>query len=178
MPISARSRLAFGPRRAGGSKLRPRPRFPLRCLQGRRPPRSFTGGAVFFQSIENFHRWLGATAEKRTAGRAITGACNLGFLVLILSGPFLGCRADVRGRTSGISLCFEAASLGAGFWHNVVVIWCGVPLLVIVSSGVVMSEARCRLKASVRDPARTHKPFSSYNAGRRLRNVAALPPHR
>ncbi len=43
----------------------------------------------FFQKVENWHRWLGASNEHRTAGRAVTGACNFGFLLLVVSGPFL-----------------------------------------------------------------------------------------
>ena len=96
----------------------------------------------FFESIENCHRWLGASNEHRTIGRAVTGACNLGFLALVISGPFLwiprrwswqSVKAIVlfRGNLSGRARDFN--------WHNVTGIWCAVPLSVIVLSGVVMS---------------------------------------
>ncbi len=51
--------------------------------------RGSQGTRSFFQSIENWHRWLATSNEYRAVGRALTGACNLGFLLLVLSGPFL-----------------------------------------------------------------------------------------
>lgn len=44
---------------------------------------------AFFHSAEEVHRWLAFGPEKRSTGRAITAACNLGFLLLVGSGPFL-----------------------------------------------------------------------------------------
>ena len=32
---------------------------------------------AFFSTVEDFHRWLGVGGERRTTGRAVTGACNL-----------------------------------------------------------------------------------------------------
>jgi len=72
----------------------------------------------------------------------MTGACNLGFLLLVLSGPFLwiprkwswqkvGANALFRGGLSGRARDFN--------WHNVTGIWCALPLFMIVLSGVVMS---------------------------------------
>jgi uncharacterized iron-regulated membrane protein len=97
---------------------------------------------AFFQSMEDIHRWLGASGEHRAGGRAITGACNLTFLLLVISGPFLWLprrwsRQNVRsvlvfrGKLSGRARDFN--------WHNVFGIWSTIPLLVIVASGVVMS---------------------------------------
>ncbi len=96
----------------------------------------------FFQKIENFHRWLGASNDNRAIGRAVTGACNFGFLLLVISGPFLWMPrrwswqsvksvASFRGGLSGRARDFN--------WHNVIGIWCAVPLFLIVLSGVVMS---------------------------------------
>ena len=97
---------------------------------------------AFFQKIEDWHRWLGASNEHRAGGRAVTGACNLGFLLLVVSGPFLWmprrwsmqnvkAAALFRGGLSGRARDFN--------WHNVIGIWCAVPLFLIVLSGVVMS---------------------------------------
>lgn len=97
---------------------------------------------LFFQKVENWHRWLGASDEHRAGARAVTGACNLGFLLLVVSGPFLWLprrwsRQNVRavawfrGGLSGRARDFN--------WHNVIGIWCAVPLFMIVLSGVVMS---------------------------------------
>ena len=43
----------------------------------------------FFQRVEAWHRWLGVSDEHRATGRVFTGACNLAFLFIVLSGPFL-----------------------------------------------------------------------------------------
>jgi uncharacterized iron-regulated membrane protein len=96
----------------------------------------------FFEEVENWHRWLAMSNKYRAAGRAITGACNLLFLLLVVSGPFLwlprrwswqNVKAVTlfRGGVSGRARDFN--------WHNVIGIWCAVPLAVIAASGVVMS---------------------------------------
>ena len=43
----------------------------------------------FFRAVTGWHRWFNATGDNRTTARAITGACNLIFLFLILSGIYL-----------------------------------------------------------------------------------------
>ena len=48
----------------------------------------------FFSTVEDVHRWLGVGAESRSSGRAVTGACNLIFLVLVTTGPFCGGRSN------------------------------------------------------------------------------------
>jgi uncharacterized iron-regulated membrane protein len=96
----------------------------------------------FFQKVENWHRWLGASNDHRAAGRAITGVSNFAFLILVVTGPFLWMPrrwswqnvrniALFRGGLSGRARDFN--------WHNVTGIWCVVPLFLIVLSGVVMS---------------------------------------
>ncbi len=48
---------------------------------------SAPGTRLFFQKVENWHRWLGASVEHRALSVALlTGACNFGFLLLIVSG--------------------------------------------------------------------------------------------
>ena len=43
----------------------------------------------FFRGVTEWHRWLGAKGDNRNVARAITGACNLGFLFLVASGFYL-----------------------------------------------------------------------------------------
>src|SRR6185437_5159486 len=96
----------------------------------------------FFRTVEDWHRWLGAGNEHRAAARVVTGACNFGFLFLVITGPILWIPrkwsrqsikavAVFRGGLSGRARDFN--------WHNVIGIWCAAPLLLIVLSGVVMS---------------------------------------
>ncbi|HEY2819862.1 MAG TPA: PepSY-associated TM helix domain-containing protein [Candidatus Acidoferrum sp.] len=97
---------------------------------------------AFFHSVENLHRWLAVPTENRATGRAITAACNLGFLLLVCSGPFLWLprtwsRAAVR---AGARLKFSLRGKARDFnWHNAIGIWTCVPLAVIVLCAVVMS---------------------------------------
>ena len=44
---------------------------------------------AFFAQVENIHRWLGVSDADRPAGRAVTGACNLAFFVLVATGPLI-----------------------------------------------------------------------------------------
>src|SRR5688500_6251192 len=44
---------------------------------------------AFFQTMIEWHRWLGMAGDNRAIGKAITGACNLGFLFLVMSGFYL-----------------------------------------------------------------------------------------
>ncbi len=43
----------------------------------------------FFHVVTDWHRWLGAQGASRNTARAITGACNLGFLFIVSSGIYL-----------------------------------------------------------------------------------------
>ena len=43
----------------------------------------------FFLVVTDWHRWLGASGESRKTGRAVTGACNAAFAVLVVSGFYL-----------------------------------------------------------------------------------------
>jgi len=96
----------------------------------------------FFQKIEAWHRWLGASNEKRATGRAISGACNSAFFILVVSGPFLWIPRRWSWQTVKAAALFRKDLSGRARdfnWHNVIGIWCAVPLFLIVLSGVVMS---------------------------------------
>ncbi len=47
------------------------------------------GMREFFSTITGWHRWFNATNESRAAARAVTGASNVAFLFLVLSGIYL-----------------------------------------------------------------------------------------
>jgi uncharacterized iron-regulated membrane protein len=96
----------------------------------------------FFRSVTNVHRWLGTPEKGRAVGRGITGACNVAFLFLVVSGFYLwwprkgaknAGRAIVlpRTRLRGKALYFN--------WHNATGFWCAPILFFIVLSGVLMS---------------------------------------
>ena len=96
----------------------------------------------FFSTVEDLHRWLGVGSERRASGRAITGACNLSFLILVLSGPFLWWPKEWNWNNLKKIILFRGGAWGRARdwnWHNVVGFWCAAPLLLIVVTGVVMS---------------------------------------
>lgn len=98
----------------------------------------------FFRVVTDWHRWLGASGEGagRSVGRAVTGACNLAFLFLVVSGFYLWWPRTWT-RKSVRSVTWFRRGLGGKArdfnWHNVAGFWSALPLFVVVLSGVVIS---------------------------------------
>jgi uncharacterized iron-regulated membrane protein len=96
----------------------------------------------FFRVMTDWHRWLSASGDSRPVGKAITGASNLAFLFIVISGPFLWwpkkwTRQSVRSVT-----LFQGGLEGKArdfSWHNVFGIWTAVPLFFVVISATVIS---------------------------------------
>lgn len=94
------------------------------------------------RTVTDWHRWLGREGEGRAAGKAITGAANLAFLVLVVTGVVLWLpRRWTRARLRQIGWFRRGLSGRARDfnWHHVIGAWTAVPLLVVVASGVVIS---------------------------------------
>src|SRR5262245_27492814 len=81
MRADANEPAAFGV--AGGSFLFINPYTGAVIGEGNRSVRGF------FRGVTDLHRALGAEGDNRAAARAITGACNLGFLFPVLSGFYM-----------------------------------------------------------------------------------------
>lgn len=100
------------------------------------------GPRAFFRGVEDWHRWLGAEGAGRRAGRRVTGACNLGFLFLVMSGFYLWWpRNPTRKAVRSVTLLRRGLSPRARDFnlHNVVGFWSLVPLFFVVLTGVVVS---------------------------------------
>jgi uncharacterized iron-regulated membrane protein len=97
---------------------------------------------AFFRTMTNWHRWLALEGTTRATGKAITGAANLGFLFVVLSGMYLwlprmwswiqfkqvlGFRRGLPGKARDFN------------WHNVIGIWSAVPLAIVVAGAVPIS---------------------------------------
>ena len=96
----------------------------------------------FFRGVTELHRWLGAEGDNRAAARAITGACNLGFLFLVLSGFYMWWPKKWTKEQFRNVLWFKRRLPGKARdfnWHNVIGFWSFVPLFFIVLSAVVIS---------------------------------------
>jgi uncharacterized iron-regulated membrane protein len=100
------------------------------------------GARKFFQTVTAWHRWLGAGAENRGLARAVTGACNLAFLLLIVTGPFLWIPKQwTWGRVRPI-IWFRGGLQGRARdwnWHHAIGLWTALPLAIVVSCAVFMS---------------------------------------
>lgn len=97
---------------------------------------------AFFHAVTDWHRWLGAHDESRDRARAITGASNLGFLFLVVSGIYLWVPRK-WGRTQLRNVTWFRGGLSAKArdfnWHNVFGFWLAIPLFFVVASAVVIS---------------------------------------
>lgn len=128
---------------------------------------------AFFRAVTDWHRWLGAGEENRDAGKAVTGACNLAFLFLVVSGPYLWLpkvwnRRQLRnvswfrGGLSGKARDFN--------WHNVIGLWTAVPLFLVVFTAATisypwMADLLYRI-AGEEPPARSERPVGGGGGGK------------
>lgn len=99
--------------------------------------------SAFFSSVRGWHRWFNVTGDGRSTARDITGAANLMFLFLVLSGiylwlPKIYAKATIRAR-----IWFNKTNLTANArdfnWHHVFGFWAAIPLLVIISTATVFN---------------------------------------
>jgi uncharacterized iron-regulated membrane protein len=96
-----------------------------------------------FGTVTQLHRWLALSGENRKTGRAITGASNLIFLFIVISGLYLWLPKIWRWSFIRLNLFFRRklpTSKARDYnWHHVFGIWALIPLFFIVISGVVIS---------------------------------------
>ena len=96
----------------------------------------------FFRTVTDWHRWLGAKGDNRNVARAITGACNLGFLFLVTSGFYLWWPRNWNLKAVRNVTWFRRGLPGKARdfnWHNTIGFWCAPALFLVVISAVVIS---------------------------------------
>jgi uncharacterized iron-regulated membrane protein len=96
----------------------------------------------FFHVLTDWHRRLGASGASRNTARAVTGACNLGFLFIVASGIYLWWPRKRNWSQFKNILWFKRGLPGKARdfnWHNVIGFWSFTPLFIVVLSGVVIS---------------------------------------
>ncbi len=96
----------------------------------------------FFRVVTDWHRWLGASGTGRNAAKAVTGACNLGFLFIVCSGIYLWWPRKRNWPQFKNILWFKRGLSGKARdfnWHNAIGFWSFTPLLIITLSAVVIS---------------------------------------
>jgi len=100
------------------------------------------GVRSFFRTTTDWHRWLGAKGDNRNIARAITGACNLGFLFLVISGFYLWWPRNWSLKAVRNVTWFKRglpAKARDFNWHNTIGFWSAGPLIIVVLSSVVIS---------------------------------------
>lgn len=96
----------------------------------------------FFRTMTVWHRYLALEGASRSTGKAITGAANLGFLFIVLSGIYLWSPRVWSWLQFKNVLWFRRGlpAKGRDFnWHNVIGFWSAVPLAVVVAGAVPIS---------------------------------------
>lgn len=94
----------------------------------------------FMHLMEAWHRYLALSSDQRPYGKAITGACNLAFLFLALSGLWIWWPRRWTWSALKPSVWFAGAKGKARDWnwHNVIGFW-SLPILVVLTvSGAVI----------------------------------------
>lgn len=133
---------------------RPDPYAPVRVREGReRYVRvdPYTGRVLatgpgglerFFEGVRNWHRWFNVSGGSVRRARAVTGAVNVAFLLLLLTGPILWIPRPLTRRSLARAILFRRGEKGARRdlnWHQVIGIWSVLPLALIAASGVATS---------------------------------------
>jgi uncharacterized iron-regulated membrane protein len=118
--------------------------FYVNPYTGQLAGRSSESGRSFFQQLRTWHRWLGVqnTGPGRDTARAITGACNLAFLFLVLSGAYLWIPREWSARYLRPIAWFRGGLSGRARdfnWHNAIGIWSVAALFFVVLTAVPMS---------------------------------------
>ena len=97
----------------------------------------------FFHAVTGWHRWFNTEGTARETARAITGACNLVFLILVISGMYLWLPRRLKWPFfRGVLLFNSQAKTGRARdynWHHVFGIWTSIPLLIVIATAVVFS---------------------------------------
>ncbi|HYC60380.1 MAG TPA: PepSY-associated TM helix domain-containing protein [Thermoanaerobaculia bacterium] len=127
---------------------------------------------AFFEANESLHRWLAMKGNARDRGKAITGAANLAFLFIVLSGLVIWIPRR-RTRTAFRNAMFFRRGLRGRArdfsWHHVLGIWAFLPLVAIVFSAVVISypwASRLVYRAFGSAPPKQQQPANERAGGK------------
>ena len=96
----------------------------------------------FFRTMTVWHRYIALDGTSRATGKAITGAANLGFLFIVVSGVYLWLPRVWTWLQVKNVLWFRRGlpSKARDFnWHNVIGFWSAVPLAIVVAGAVPIS---------------------------------------
>lgn len=101
-----------------------------------------TGVRGFFKTILTLHRSLGQDGELKPAGKAVIGAASLSLFLLLISGLILWCPRKWTLLSLRTMTQFRWKLKGRARdwnWHTALGFWSALPLLVLVTSGLVIT---------------------------------------
>ncbi len=96
----------------------------------------------FFRAVTDWHRWLAVSGDNRPIAKAVTGACNLAFLFLAISGVYIWLPRRFSRRHFAPVLWFRGGLRGRARnfnWHNVIGFWSSLVLIVLTVTAAVIS---------------------------------------
>lgn len=105
-------------------------------------PQGASKTRAFMATMIEWHRYVGRRDDTRPAGKAITGACNVAFCFLAVSGLYLWWpRQWSKGALRGVAL-FNWSLRGKARdwnWHNVIGLWSAPVLVVLTATAMPIS---------------------------------------
>ena len=96
----------------------------------------------FFDTTTGLHRWIALSGDGRAVGRAITGACNLMFLCLAITGIYIWMPRRFTRRHLRSVMWFRSSSTTKARdfnWHNTIGFWTSLVLVVLTVTAAVIS---------------------------------------
>lgn len=100
------------------------------------------GLRAFFRTVTDVHRYIGLSGDSRAVGKTLTGAANLLFLFLAISGVYIWMPRIFEWRRVRPNFWFRRGLRGKGRnfnWHNVIGFWCSLVLIVLTLTATVIS---------------------------------------
>ncbi|MBL9168883.1 MAG: PepSY domain-containing protein [Verrucomicrobiales bacterium] len=100
------------------------------------------GTRSLMRVLTDWHRWLGRDDQGRSVGKAITGAANVAFLFLAISGLILWVprKWSIESIKSVVHFRWQARGKARDWnWHTVVGFWLSPVLIVLTLTGMVIS---------------------------------------
>ena len=93
-------------------------------------------------NLRDWHRWIALSGDQRPIGKAITGAGNLLFLFLAISGIYIWFPRNLIWKAIKPVIWFRAGQRGKARnfnWHNTIGFWTSLFLIVFTLTATVMS---------------------------------------
>lgn len=101
-----------------------------------------TGWRDFFSSMRELHRYVMLSGDNRPHGKAITGACNLMFLFLAISGIYIWFprRLSLKHFKAALTMRWKVKGKARDFnWHTVLGFWTSLILIILTLTATVIS---------------------------------------